>query len=161
MRWILPMPCPVTHPHTIKLPAPCLMVFLVKRASKACPGFIQQYWRPSDLNNMNLDSSKNITLFQSSTVHPLCSKAHSRCFSLCTAVKKSLAFQTWHNNPCSFKHLWTVRADTFGKAFFWTSVAFVALTLARIWVALAYVHLTRMASFGNSPQISQTVWECE
>src|SRR6266576_6888067 len=120
------MPFAVMHPHTIKLPALCLMVFLVKRGSRACPGLIQQYWWPSDLKSMNLDSSENATLSQSSTVHDACCIAHSLLFSVLAGEMKGFDLRTQHNNPCSLRHLRIVRVDTSGNAFFWTSAAFAA-----------------------------------
>src|SRR6266576_1023294 len=136
------MPFAVMHPYTIKLPTPCLMVFLVKCGSRACSGLIQQYWWPSDLKSMNLDSSENATLSQSSTVHNACCIAHSLLFSILAGKMKGFDLQTRHNNPCSLRRLQIMQVDMSGNAFFWTSAAFAASTHDSIWAAIRHLRIS-------------------
>src|SRR5579859_5299269 len=112
MRCSLPIPPPVMQPHTITLPPPCLTVFFVKRGSSACPGLIQQYCRPSDLNSMNLDSSEKMTCFQSSTVQSVCAAAHAFRLATLTGEIQGLDLQTRETSPYLCSALAIVMRDT-------------------------------------------------
>src|SRR5882762_9400416 len=73
-KW--PVPSHEMQPHTCKLPPPCFTFFLTFLGKNSSPDRRLQYWRPSEPNKLNLDSSENQTGVQSSTDHPVCSSAH-------------------------------------------------------------------------------------
>ena len=78
----------VTHTHTITLPPPCFIVFLVNLKLQPCPGFLQHHWWPSEPIRLNFDSSENITAYQSFFSQWQWFSPHSLHFLWCAAVRR-------------------------------------------------------------------------
>ncbi|KAJ8878794.1 hypothetical protein PR048_019380 [Dryococelus australis] len=81
-----PMGKAVKQPHTITLPPPNFLVGTIHSGRSRSPGRRHTHARPSDRNNLNLDSSLYRTDFHCSSVHLRRSKHHLRRRALLLVV---------------------------------------------------------------------------